>query len=137
MSHASYVCRLITVAGHALTCAACARLLGFDDVRLASPDAGASCHHRAPPPRPKVSSGSGAALDLVFVLNTIDTGNTFDNRKKARYPGLGFDLDLACTGEGQAGTSCVEPKSATANHDDGIDGVDNALGQLVFNPNAI
>jgi len=47
------------------------------------------------------------------VLNTIDTGNTFEIGKR-RGIRLGLRSRSAVHGEGQADRSCVEPKSATA-----------------------
>ena len=113
----------------------CTGLFGFDDLRPAPADAGApACSHRTPPARPGVAD-AGGALDLVFATSKVDFGDSDDPSGSPRYRSIGYDLDDTCTGEGQ-GPSCVEAISAsTVNHDDGIDGIDNASGQLLYDSN--
>jgi hypothetical protein len=91
------------------------------------------CHHREPPARPAVV-GRGGTLNLVFALDSADFGNSLDDAGQPKYKGIGFDLDNTCTGEGQ-GSSCVEPPWATADHNDGVDGIDNASGAWAFGQN--
>jgi hypothetical protein len=124
-SHRPVVATLV-----ASTTAACTGLLGFDGLRPAPPDSGGSCAHRAPPGRPNVA-GRGGSLDLVFARSTEDLGYGYDAAGRPRYLTLGYDLDSTCTGEGE-GSSCVEPAWASANHTDGIDGTDNAIGPGLF-----
>jgi hypothetical protein len=77
--------------------------------------------------------GRGGALDLVFAANRVDFGNSYDDAGKPKFLSIGFDLDDTCTGEGQ-GPSCIEPPWATADHDDGVDGIDNSAGRAFFGP---
>ena len=91
-----------------------------------------TCAHRVPPSRPSVK-GSGGTLDLVFAVSYAYYGtgqSSVDDAGKPAYLGYGFDLDNTCTGEGQ-GPSCLEPSWADADHTDGDQGIDNALGQAV------
>jgi hypothetical protein len=96
-------------------------------------DQGASiCGHRAPPARPQVVEGDGN-YDLVFAVSSGYYGvsvSSVDDAGRPAYLGLGFDLDDTCTGEGQ-GPSCFEPPWADASHTDGVEGIDNAAGQIV------
>jgi hypothetical protein len=86
------------------------------------------CVHRGPPPRPSVTGGGGST-ELVFAVSSFDFGAASEGDAGPRYRSIGFDLDDTCTGEGQ-GPSCVEPPWADASHADGVDGIDNASGQL-------
>ncbi len=91
-----------------------------------------ACGHRSPPSRPHVT-GSGGSIDVVFAVSHASYGyalSSVDDAGRPAYLGFGFDLDNACTGEGQ-GPSCIEPAWASADHTDGVDGIDNAAGQAV------
>ncbi len=108
----------------------CTALKAGDD---RSDAAAQGCVHREPPPRP-AATGSGGSLDLVFAVSSTSYGTMVphDGGKPA-YPDIGFDLDETCTGQ-DAGSSCVEPPwAAEVNHNDGVDGVDNAAGALLSN----
>jgi hypothetical protein len=89
-------------------------------------DGPSPCEHRKPPSPPGVH-GSGGNLDLVFALTCVDYSFKF-NGDDGR-PSIGFDLDGTCTGEGE-GLSCVEPPWASADHTDGVAGIDNASAQV-------
>jgi hypothetical protein len=89
-----------------------------------------SCLHREPP-APPLASGVGGSLEFVLALQSYEVGAGTDDAGRPRSDGIGFDLDHTCTGEGQ-GPSCVEPKWATADHNDGVDGIDNAYGRAVY-----
>ncbi len=90
-------------------------------------DAGTPCAHRAPPSRPTVVD-AGGSLDLVLAVS--ESTNRPPDAGEASYRVIGFDLDDTCTNEGQ-GPSCVEPSSALlVDHTDGVDGIDNAWGEL-------
>jgi hypothetical protein len=89
-------------------------------------DAGAQCAHRAPPSKPTVVD-AGGSLDLVLAVSESSNRAADD---AGSYRVVGFDLDDTCTNEGQ-GPSCVEPGWATlVDHTDGVDGIDNAWGEL-------
>jgi hypothetical protein len=112
---------------------ACEALIHLDDRVLV-----VNCAHRQPPPRPTATAPSptagteagGAPDPLVLAVWRWDNGSqSEDDAGQPLYRNIGFDLDNTCTGEGQ-GPSCVEPSWATAKHDDGVDGIDNAYGQL-------
>jgi hypothetical protein len=106
------------------------RLVPLDSGVDADPPGAISCGHHGPPHRPAVVA-RGGALDLVFAAKSADFGNHYDDAGKPKFLSIGFDLDNTCTGEGQ-GSSCVEPRWATANHDDGVDGIDNSAGRADF-----
>jgi hypothetical protein len=84
----------------------------------------AECSHRQPPPRPNVAHSGASLPDIVLAISAVTPANT----GPGWYKDVGFDLDNMCTGEGQ-GPSCVEPPWATADHTDGVDGIDNSWGQ--------
>jgi hypothetical protein len=86
------------------------------------------CSHRAPPPRPTVTQEVSSLPDLVFAIRQSENALRDDAGQRS-YGEVGFDLDDTCTGEGQ-GPSCAEPSWATASHKDGVDGIDNAWGQI-------
>ena len=84
-----------------------------------------TCKHRKPPPRPSVVA-VGGTLDFVVAVHTAQFGVFATNDAGTQSnESIGFDLDDTCTGQGQ-GTSCIEPRWATASHTDAMDGVDNA-----------
>ncbi len=76
---------------------------------------------------------AGGSLDLVFATSSVDFGLTDDDAGQPGYLTIGFDLDLTCTGEGQ-GPSCVEP-AGSGPHVDGVDGIDNASGEVLYTLN--
>jgi hypothetical protein len=93
---------------------------------------GSTCTHHGPPPRPDVDA-SGGSLDLVFAVSHTYYGyaaSSLDDAGRPTYRDYGFDLDDTCTGKGQD-ASCLEPSWANARHTDGVDGIDNAVGQLL------
>ncbi len=85
---------------------------------------------RPPPPRPGVSSAAGDS-EFVVAFRTEDVGSSDDSNGVPRFLKIGYDLDQTCTGNG-AGPSCAEPSWATADHTDGQDGRDNAVGRLLY-----
>jgi hypothetical protein len=88
-----------------------------------------ACAHHRPPPPPDVTDGGGS-YDLLFVASGYQTGTeSWDDAGRPQYQSIGFDLDDTCTGEGED-ASCVEPVSADGGHTDGVDGIDNAFGQI-------
>jgi hypothetical protein len=104
---------------------------GDDRDTLTDAGAEADCAHRQPPPPPEVT-GRGGTLDLVLAMHTFVYGwASSDDAGKPKYQSIGFDLDNKCTGEGE-GPSCQEPVWATASHHDGVDGIDNVQGELVW-----
>lgn len=78
-----------------------------------------ACAHAMPPQKPSVVD-AGGDQDLVLVLDWL----TMSDRD------LGYDLDKTCTCQGE-GDSCQEPAWADADHCDGTDGRDNAVGALL------
>lgn len=87
------------------------------------------CGHKRPPPPPDAGP-SGGNLDLVFAVTHYYYGTaSTDDAGNPQLFDLGFDMDDVCTGEGQ-GPSCIEPSWATASHNDGPRGIDNAVGQF-------
>ncbi len=86
------------------------------------------CAHVSPPDAPP-SQGVSTGHDLVFVVSTFDLGDE-DDSNGGHYRTIGYDLDHVCTNEGQPG-DCQSPPWANGDPTDGIDGRDNAIGQLV------
>lgn len=86
------------------------------------------CSHVAPPPAPQVTGGP-VDNEYVFVATSFDLGEA-DDSNGGHYRTIGYDLDQVCTNEGQP-TDCQSPPWANADPTDGIDGRDNAIGQLV------
>lgn len=90
------------------------------------------CGHAQPPPPPAVPDVPGS-LELILASRNVDYGDQpTPPHTKPRWQGLGYDLDGVCTGHGD-GDSCVEPSWATADHSDGDDGRDNAIGAVASN----
>jgi hypothetical protein len=86
------------------------------------------CAHKRPPPPPKVRA-RGGTLELIFAVSQTVLGTAPEGDAGwLTYQKIGFDLDNTCTSEGQQ-PSCVAPASA-ASHKDGVDGIDNAIGQV-------
>jgi len=111
----------------------------FDDLRKrpASPtvaveagshstDGSHASRHAEPPARPPTSKHPG---DIELVVAGI--AKNFGDLDPTSYSAIGYDLDHTCTGEGQ-GASCIEPAWAIDDHRDGVDGIDNALGQFSY-----
>jgi hypothetical protein len=90
-------------------------------------DAAAQCFHKAPPSRPTVMGTSASLADIIFAVS--DISERWSDGGLPAFKDIGFDLDNTCTGEGQ-GDSCLEPPWATADHTDGIGGVDNAWARF-------
>ena len=96
-----------------------------------APDGG--CVHAEPPP----SSMLGAPLgetEFVVAMSLTDLGDAPDSGSPA-YASFGYDLDDVCSTR-DAGSSCIEPSWASANHADGPGGRDNAVGMGLYNLNA-
>jgi hypothetical protein len=72
----------------------------------------------------------GIACDFVVATKRLTLGDVEDGGVPG-YETLGFDLDGKCTGRGE-GPSCIEPRWATADHTDGVDGKDNAAGRIYY-----
>jgi hypothetical protein len=89
-----------------------------------------ACAHKLLPSRPTVIEPSDASFDLVFARFRTYTGiSSRDDAGRPAYQGIGIDLDDTCTGEGQ-GPSCLEPNWVpSAHYQDGVEGIDNALGK--------
>jgi hypothetical protein len=107
----------------------------FDDLKLApQPDAG-TCTSAGVPPRPSTAPDSGGTSstgeqDFTVVFRSVEFGDSTDQEGKPRWPTIGFDLDVHCTGQGE-GPSCTAPIWATADPSDGLAGRDNAFGAAV------
>ena len=138
---------LAAVAG--VTLVACQLLLGIDDAPFGLADAGLAdagldatateaapiadpCPHAFPPAVP-AESDPMPENTYFFGVSSIDfvTGSE-DGGEPA-----GFDLDRSCTCDTRDGTanggapSCTPPADATATCDQGLRGVDNALGSAL------
>lgn len=101
----------------------------FEGLHRADPDA--SSHEEcqsAQPPRPAESPDMGSGPEFWLVVKWVDIGDG-DQDGVPLYSQVGYDLDQACTGQGD-GPSCIKPSWATADHSDGPGGRDNALGAL-------
>jgi hypothetical protein len=90
----------------------------------------AVCRSPGYPPPPRSPTPAGAT-ELVVALGTVDGGDVTERDGGPSYRSVGLNLDAACTGSVD-GPSCLEPPWATANHDDGPNGEDNAFGSLVY-----
>jgi hypothetical protein len=119
---------IVLLAGVAAAAAAvaCESLIGVDygNEHLAT------CNHAEPPGPP---SGAGDTGDLTFteVMYTIDWGDGDDAQGNPRALSIGYDLDHLCTGLLDA--PACEPASWTgAKVTDGPDGIDNAIGMLLY-----
>lgn len=136
---ASVLCGSIALCIAALSLDACVPLKAADD-RGDGASPAASCAHRQPPSRPTHVTAGGDVGDLVFAMNQVSMGtHSYDDAGRQLYESIGFDLDDTCTGEGQ-GPSCSEPSWATKPHKDGVEGIDNAFGQMEWglqNPDPI
>jgi hypothetical protein len=118
----------LTLAASLLAVQGCTALKPADD----HPGGAAHCAHRQLPPPPAVT-GRGGGLDFTLAVwqQELGTGSE-DDAGRPRYQDIGFDLDNTCTGEGQ-GPSCLEPPGVPPSHyHDGVDGIDNALGQAFW-----
>lgn len=114
----------------------------FDDLELHT-DAGAhvgvfnepkgECQSAQPPRNPSVPEVASMGLDLWLAMQSVDFGEGDENGDQV-FRQMGFDLDRTCTGLGD-GASCAESSWATADHADGPDGRDNAVGALFYQTN--
>jgi hypothetical protein len=86
------------------------------------------CPLATPPARPRFIGELGA-LDFSVAIRTLDFGDTGDG-EGPKYRRIGFDLDGTCTGQGDVEASCVAPPWASADRADGVEGRDNAVGEL-------
>jgi hypothetical protein len=70
-------------------------------------------------------------FDFTVAVRTVDLGDTANDAGQPGFLTIGYDLDDKCTGEGQ-GASCIEPSWASADHEDGPAGRDNAMGGAAY-----
>jgi hypothetical protein len=82
-------------------------------------------------PDPPNSNGPAGSTEFVVARQTLNGGDSSDPDGAPSYRTIGFNLDRKCTGPLE-GPGCVEPTWATADHDDGPEGQDNAFGGLVY-----
>lgn len=102
-------------------------------------DAGAVCGSaRWPENRPSPEAGTGGDIEFVVAIRRLDLGDR-QTPQGLSYRTTGYDLDRDCSVEGPGGGTCGPPplpmldRDPTAeplpsSRDDGIDGVDNAMG---------
>lgn len=114
------------IASVAFSFVGCRQILG-DNFVLES-DAGlfssANCAETGYPSRPP----AGQSLDQIEFVVALRTDSYGDD--KGPYKNLGFNLDQTCT-RSVGPTSCREPVWATADHQDGPGGVDNASANIL------
>lgn len=96
-------------------------------------DSGPVCNHATYPQPPSGSTGGSTGGDFFVAMRTVSFGDP--SAVKAglpAYQSIGFDLDNLCSDDIVTGPwSCKEPSWANADHKDGIDGRDDAVGALV------
>jgi hypothetical protein len=88
------------------------------------------CAHAEPPGPPNIQATGGDA-ELVFAINWIDTGDGTEGDGGPNYKSIGFDLDGVCANQGQA-PSCQPVAWAHGDNTDGVGGIDNAIGNVMF-----
>jgi hypothetical protein len=121
--------RALVIAGSIVAAAAgiaCESLIGVDygNERLAT------CDHAEPP---GVPSGGDTGDNIAFtaVIYTIDWGDSDDAQGNPRALSIGYDLDHLCTS--LLDDPRCEPASWTGvTLTDGPDGIDNAIGMLLY-----
>ena len=111
----------VTIGGALVSCES---IIGADFGSVKEID----CAHVSPPDAPP-SQGASSGHDLTFVVTTFDLGDE-DDSNGGHYRSIGYDLDHVCTNESQP-ADCQSPPWANADPTDGVDGRDNAIGQLV------
>ena len=124
MNRIARISLFLTGSAIAIGLVACESILGADFGDVKEVD----CAHVAPPGPPAISS-SPIEHDLVFVTDAFDLGEA-DDDSGGKYRSIGYDLDGVCSDEGQP-PDCASPAWAQADPTDGVDGRDNAIGQLV------
>lgn len=115
--------RAILLAALLCTGPACS---SFDDLTVAPPP----CKPADVPPAPLAQVDEGQS-DFVVAVSQYDLGEAPNDAGVTRFSAIGFDLDNTCTGQ-EGPWSCREPPWANANHADGRDGRDNAMGGLLY-----
>lgn len=121
--------RVIALAGCALAASvvvACESLIGVDygNEHLAT------CHH-AQPPAPPGGGDTGSAANFTTAIYTIDWGDTADAAGNPRALSIGYDLDGLCTSLLDS-PPCAQASWTGAKLLDGPDGIDNAIGVLLY-----
>jgi hypothetical protein len=93
-------------------------------------DSQTKCASAGVPPAPLLVVASGDT-EFVVAVRAYDLGDSDDDAGANGFARMGFDLDDTCTGS-NGPASCAEPPWASANHADGTDGRDNAIGALLY-----
>jgi len=110
----------------AATAIACESILGVDY----GSEHLATCDHAEPPAAPS-GSDTGDNIGFTAAIYTIDWGDTDDAQGKPRAMSIGYDLDGLCTS--LLDSPRCEPASWTGTTlTDGPDGIDNAIGMLLY-----
>jgi hypothetical protein len=101
----------------------------FDDLEPA-----ANCTPAHPPDRPSTADDDLTSLDFVVAVNEYDLGEIDRGAEVQRFRTMGFDLDQACTGQGD-GPTCTNVWTTSNPPIDGdaLDGRDNTQGAVLFN----
>lgn len=86
----------------------------------------AACALSRPPVRPSTADGpDGPELVIALRHLTVDQGD-------GRWRTIGFDLDGLCTEPPELVAECVPRTASAMTPEDGVGGVDNALGQSLL-----
>jgi hypothetical protein len=96
-----------------------------------APDGDANgCKPLVPPAR-SMTRDAGGAVDLTFVMRSVDLGDVPGADGTPGFRRLGYNLDGRCTSAGDPPT-CQNPMRA-APAEDGIQGIDDSLGDMIAN----
>jgi hypothetical protein len=94
-------------------------------------DADANACNLLVPPARNMTSEAGGAVELTYVMRTVDLGDVPGTDGEPGYRHLGYDLDGRCTSAGDPPT-CNNPMRPSPTQD-GIQGVDDSLGEMIAN----
>jgi hypothetical protein len=83
------------------------------------------------PPASNLMTEVGGTVDLTFAMRTVDLGDVPGTDGVPGFRRLGYDLDGRCTSAGDPPTCTNALRAGAA--DDGIDGVDDSLGDMISN----
>jgi hypothetical protein len=100
----------------------------LDGLKRRGPKATTECAPLAKPPQYSPLPGNAGAEEFTVVVSRQNMGEGSDPNLRD-YREIGYDLDGTCTADG-ADRSCIRPRWATANDDDGPHGRDNMGGLL-------
>jgi hypothetical protein len=92
------------------------------------------CDHAAPPDKPQNAAG-GDGFTLVQAIHTFDFGDPSDGGAPS-FPSIGFDLDQRCSSTLDP-PLCHPPSWSDGGVTDGVNGIDNATGALLYSENQV